>query len=71
MSGTGCDRCPLALGVGYCWSNAGCPVTIRAINGPRSKWEKEAPNCIYLKRGPAPWCKIGDREGEQLLLDLT
>lgn len=69
MSETGCGRCPLTLG--YCWSNAGCPVTLRSPSGPRSKWENDAPNCIHLKGRMAPWCSLNSVEpNTQLLLEL-
>lgn len=41
--------CPLAPTLGWCISNAGCPITIRNINGPRSRWEQAAPECYLLR----------------------
>jgi hypothetical protein len=41
--------CPLVPALGWCISNAGCPITIRSINGPRSIWEHDAPECRLLR----------------------
>ncbi len=41
--------CRVVKTLGWCKSGAGCPVTLRSINGPRSRWSAEAPDCIYLR----------------------
>jgi hypothetical protein len=41
--------CPIVPMLGWCKSNAGCPITLRYYNAGRKTWEKAAPDCIYLR----------------------